>query len=157
MAEAMKGGRELQATLRRIGRTGARRILRSMVSAGLQVLVNAMKAEAPGRIKDEIGSSAQETAVGQVRGKAGIGVGRGHRPNGIGHLFAAGTKERFRKRLGGRYRNLRNPTAAQRSTGVGPPHAIVRRATQRARADAIRTMRRRGREAIERAIQQSKG
>lgn len=152
----LTGAADLQETLRRLGREAARRVTRRMVYAGLRRLSEAMREEAPGRIAREIGISARDGRTGRVVGKAGLGVGRGGARSGVGHLFVLGTRERVRERIGGRYRGLRNPTASQRSTGQSPPHAIIRRATRRARAEVIRTMRRRGREAIEQALLQAR-
>lgn len=154
---SLTGDRELQAALHRLGRQSAGHIARVMVGAGAAVLADAIRQEAPGRVADEIGSRVESSPQAMVaRAKAGVGVGRKQR-NGIGHFFAAGTQQRFRKRIGGRYRFIRNPTPTQLSTGIMPANPLVSRASSRVRNAVLQVMKRRAVLAIQRAALQGRG
>lgn len=148
--EILTGHAELERTLAHLADKTADRIARSALGAGVVVLKRAIKKAAPvgptGSLKAAIGSRNEKTKHDGVHvAKAGTNVGkrskrRKNRQSGVyetvkqktaphAHLVALGTKQRRRKRIGGEFASIRNPTSDQLSTGKMPSNDFVSRAT----------------------------
>lgn len=140
--------------------TGARRLAKSIQAAGASELTKVIRSHAPvGKTK------ATRKAVGRRRfidSKAGFlstktGINVGHRPAAEvtphephAHLVGMGTKPRFRRRLGGKFRLISRPTSRQLSTGTMPANDFVSRAVQIARPGILARMAAAGKKALER-------
>lgn len=143
------GDKEIERKLKQLSEKGADRVARNILNAQLRSLVKAMKAAAPvgptGNLKQGLGSRLEkERRTHLQQAKAGIEVGKRSRKKAIkrlravgrtqyaphGHLVGLGTEQRARKRIGGRFRVIQNPTPEQLSTGTMPANDFIRRATR---------------------------
>lgn len=122
-----------QKAVENLLRFGVHRIARSVENAGLRALVRAEKAAAPigdtKQTRQSLGKSITlKNPIGLIEGKTGIGVAQKSRPAKPHAHFNAGTKPRYRKSLGGKFRWILRPTAAQLRTGTMPANPFVSRA-----------------------------
>lgn len=160
------GDAELEAALRSLADNAADKIAKSAIGAGLTVLVNAMRKEAPvgatGAVKKSIGKRFERNKkTGLVTAKAGVNVGK-RTSNKIGreaphsHLVILGTKRRKRQTIGGRFGFIRNPTDEQLSTGSGPENPFIRRATEGSTGSVRRAMHEKAKNTLLRDVLSSK-
>lgn len=138
------GDVELEKTLAKLADKAADRVARSAIGAGLTVMKGAIKKAAPvgktGMLKKSIGSRFQRASHGKpVVAKAGVNVGKKKKKEvntkraPHAHLVALGTKARTRKRLGGKYAYIQDPSPAQLSTGSVTANEFVKFAASSAR------------------------
>lgn len=148
----LTGDKELEATLSRLADKAADRVARSALGAGLTVLVKAMRKAAPvgptGNLRRSIGRRLESRKrSGRLIAKAGVNVGKGAVRKGRtaphSHLVAMGTQRRSRKRLGGQFAGIADPTPQQLSTGTMPANPFIRRATESSRSAVALAMRKR--------------
>lgn len=156
----------VQAAFADLGSAGVARVAKSTMGAGLAVLKRAEKKAAPkgatGQTRASIGSRVVVSRkAGFISAKTGIGVGkkkqtaetfstRMNAPHA--HLVALGTKPRYRKRLGGKFRYLKRPKRRQLSTGVMPANSFIQAAFNAARPAAAAAMERAAHKALEREM-----
>lgn len=144
----MTGDKQVERMLRNMQTKDADRISKRCIRAQLNEGVKEVRKGAPrGETKalaKSVGARLErKRKTHEVVGKFGINVGkrskkavasRGktHRaPHG--HLVALGTKLRTRKRIGGKFAGITNPTAQQLRTGRMNPNKFVSEGTARAR------------------------
>ena len=151
----LTGDDKLEGMLRYLETKVADRVAKSSLSAGLMVLARGMKKLAPigetRALADSIGRRLEKGKRGrEFTAKAGINVGKMAKklrevvkaPHS--HLVALGTKKaRTRKKLGGKFAYITNPTPRQLSTGVMPSNDFVRIAYMVSKNAVERAMRRR--------------
>jgi HK97 gp10 family phage protein len=145
----LTGDKEIENTLTKLADKAADRVARNALGAGLTVVAKAMKQAAPvgktGAVKASIGKrNEKKKRTGVMEAKAGINVGKKTKQKGRfaphAHLVALGTKPRQRKRIGGRFSYLKNPTPQQLSTGTMPANSFVRMAYESSRSAARTAM-----------------
>lgn len=145
----LTGDKEIEATLTKLADKAADRVARNALGAGLTVVAKAMKQAAPvgktGSVKASIGKrNEKKKRSGVMEAKAGVNVGKKTKIKGKfaphAHLVALGTKPRQRKRIGGRFSYLTNPTPQQLSTGTMPANSFVRMAYESSRSAARTAM-----------------
>lgn len=163
----LTGDKELERTLKTLADKAADRVAKGTLGAGLTVIAREMKRDAPvgktGHLKSEIGKrNERNKRKGLYEAKAGIGVGKRKKPKSQkgqtqriagaphGHLVGLGTKPRTRKKLGGRFAYIKNPTSQQLSTGTMPANPFVKRAYHAARSSAETAMQKRAAKALAR-------
>lgn len=160
------GDEELESALKSLADKTADKIAKAAVGAGLNVLVKAMRKEAPvgatGAVKKSIGKRFERNKkTGIITAKAGVNVGKRTlkkigREAPHSHLVILGTKRRQRQSIGGRFGFIRNPTAQQLSTGSGPENPFVRRATEGSTGSVRRAMHEKAKNALIRDVLSSK-
>lgn len=107
--EAITGVPELNRRLKNLERKAARKVGRKAVNKGLGVLVKAIRAKAPRKLRPIVGKRHKKNRnTKELEAKAGVGVGmsaKKREKNGW-YLFlqATGTKDRTTKRGGRRGR-----------------------------------------------------
>lgn len=155
-----RGG--VTAALAELGNAGARRIANSMQAAGTTAAVKSARAAAPKGETKETSKSVGKRVI--RRDKAGlivskIGINVGHRKASQvqkgephAHLVGAGTKPRFRKRIGGRFAYIRRPTPGQLSTGTMPALPFVPEAVSGAGTNIRAAMEKAGQKAVAREV-----
>jgi HK97 gp10 family phage protein len=158
---------ELEKTLKNLADKTADKIARSALRAGVVVVAKAEKAAAPvgktGQLKASIGSRVGKGRSGIFQAKAGVNVGKRTKAKQAkgpmaphAHLAALGTQPRLRKRLGGRFSNIKNPTPQQLSTGSGPANPFIRNAYNSARSRAMDAMSKQAAKTLARELAKSK-
>ena len=136
----LTGVAELDKNLKQLAGPVANRIAKSTLRAGVKAVARAIKQEAPqgktGLVKKSIGSRFETFGrAGIVTAKAGVGVGKQRAKKTSvnaphAHLVALGTKPRYRKKIGGKYAGIRNPTRKQLRTESTPKNDFVKRGYQ---------------------------
>jgi len=159
-ARILTGDKQLDATLRDMATAGANRVAKSTIRAGLNVMQSEIKKAAKGRIKDEIGKKFKNIGrTSRLEAKTGVGVGKRKQTDPkkepIGHFYAVGTKHRTRKRIGGRFGYLKNPTKRQLSTGQMPARPFVKQAVSSAAPTAAAKMKAAATKALDREAQRA--
>lgn len=149
MARAiLTGDKQIERLLRGLQDKAADRVAKSVINAELTALVKAQRRLAPvgktGRLKKSLGKSLKRKAKTDYRAKAGLNVGtktekslqtkKGRGQANHGHLVALGTRQRFRKTIGGKFAYVVRPSSTQLSAGVMPRNDFIRRATAQATA-----------------------
>lgn len=163
MANAIHGASELQATFVELRNNGVGRVARSMAGAGITVVRRYQVKAAPrgktGAIRAAIGRKVSVSRKANfITAKAGINVGKKSKAaqafNGkltAPHAhFVAGTKPRYRKRIGGKFAWVKHPSPTQLSTGRGPVNNFIEQAYNAAKPAAAAAMEKAGRKALER-------
>tara|TARA_R110000822_G_scaffold216828_1_gene351385 strand:- start:2843 stop:3358 length:516 start_codon:yes stop_codon:yes gene_type:complete len=143
MARAiLTGVDEIEKTLRKLSDKTGDRVARSALGAGLGEVAKRIKKAAPvGKTKSlqkSIGKRYEKTKrIKYFQAKAGVNVGKQKKTaEGFekkinaphAHLVALGTKQRTRKRIGGKFSYIRKPSSKQLSTGTMPSNPFVRTA-----------------------------
>jgi hypothetical protein len=133
----LTGVPELDSAMQQLAIPIANRIGKAALRAGVKAVAKAQKAAAPvgktGGVQASIGSRMDAYGrQGLINAKAGVGVGKTTKTRTAvdaphAHLVAAGTKKRWRKRIGGKYAWIKNPTNRQLSTGAVTPQDFIRR------------------------------
>ncbi len=144
--------------------TGLARIATSMETAGLRTLVKTERGAAPrGKTKQTAASIGKRITLkargGIVEGKAGVNVAKSKaqktaKGDPHNHLVTGGSKPRYRKVIGGRFRSLRNPTRSQLSTGTMPGNDFINQAANAAVPAIINAMTTAGTKAVDRLAKQ---
>lgn len=126
----MTGIPEFDAKLKEMEKRAGHRIARNTLGAGARVVQKQIKKIAPQSIKKAIGMRNENNRRAQLETKVGVNVGkRGGRTEfkRWAPLVVLGSVQRRRKKLGGKFSFIKNPTDAQLSTGQIKPNQIVRR------------------------------
>lgn len=135
----------LLRNLRTLGPKIERKVVRKALSKAATPILSAMRKLAPkgpgktsdGRERPHLKQTLKKSLVRANRaGLASIRIGPEARKAPHAHLVEFGTKERTRKRLGGRYAFIKNPTAEQLRTGRTPERSFLRKAFQQQRTAA---------------------
>lgn len=144
----MTGDKQVERMLRGMQTKDADRISKKCVRAQLNEGVKEVRKGAPrGKTKElskSIGSRLEASRKkNTVTAKFGINVGKRSKKSVAtrgkthraphGHLVALGTKDRKRKRIGGKFAHITNPTNEQLRTGRMTPNKFVSEGTARAR------------------------
>lgn len=149
------GNRQVERMLRGMQNKDADRISKTCLRAGMGEYRKEIRKAAPVGATKELRASIgarleRNKKTNVVSAKVGINVGkrtkrviakRGkvHRaPHG--HLVALGTKPRRRKRIGGKFASITNPTDQQLRTGQMTPNKFVSEASARAKPRAHAAM-----------------
>lgn len=133
--------------LRTMGPKIERKVVRKALSKAGTVVARAVRKLVP-KGKGQTSDGRQRQHLKQVikkslvranrRGFASIRIGPEAKKAPHAHLVEFGTKERQRKRLGGYYRNVQNPTADQLRTGRAPEQSFLRKGFKQSRGQANR-------------------
>lgn len=134
--------------LRTLGPKIERKVVRKALSKAATPIASAMRKLAPkgtgktsdGRDRPNLKKTIKKTLVrANARGFASIRIGPEARKAPHAHLVEFGTKPRTRKRIGGKYSRIKDPTAEQLRTGAAPEQSFLRKAfkQERSRANAI--------------------
>lgn len=135
--------RTLESVLDELSKAGAKRIAKSVTSAGIAAIKRAIKSGAKGTIKKNVGSTVKSSNNSTViKSKVGINVGGAKiiQSNPHAHLYVIGSRKRTRKRLGGQFAMIKNPTQQQLNTGEMPGSDFINRAVSAAQPAAISAM-----------------
>lgn len=137
MTQTTKGLDALRTTLDALGGKVASAVGAASMRAGLKVVAAGIATAArihkkTGLLEESIGSRFKRKSGGVlVAAKAGVSVGKKRGSNGRrarhSHLIALGTEPRFRKRIGGRFAYIKNPTQRQLRTESTPADDFVKR------------------------------
>lgn len=141
MAAVITGDKALDRKLARLAGRDSGRARRAAAKAGITEIAKGIRSEVPvgptKNLKKSIGGRVAKAKGGPQKGvteaKAGVNVGkkRGKRAPHA-HLVGLGTKERTRRKLGGKFAGVENPTAEQLGTGAMPADDFVRRGFDKA-------------------------
>lgn len=135
----------LLKTLRTLGPKVERKVARKALSKAGTVVARAVRKLAPkgkgqtsdGRQRPHLKQTIKKSLVRANRaGFASIRIGPEAKKAPHAHLVEFGTKERTRKRIGGRYGFIKNPTSEQLRTGRTPERSFVRKGFQQSRGQA---------------------
>lgn len=124
----IEGYSELRARLKQFDDKVGRKIARTTLGVGLRVAQRAMQSVVPKDVKPSIGTRNGRTSKARYEAKVGVNVGRRFGSTKFKRWAPAivlGSRFRTRKRLGGRFAYIKNPTQAQLSTGQIAPHPIM--------------------------------
>jgi hypothetical protein len=162
----LTGDKELEATLRTLADKAADRVAKSALGGGLVVTAKAIRKAAPvgetGNLKAGIGRRLEKgKRGGAFVAKAGVNVGKRTKAEKTAgrlakqraphaHLVALGTKQRFRKTIGGKFSYIKEPTASQLSSGAMPKYEFVSTAAKSVQSAARAAMRKRAEKALAR-------
>lgn len=164
MQATLTGVKEIDSALRKLSSKEGDKVAKAAISGGLAELSKAIKKEAPkgetGLLRKSIGKRF-EKANGKklVTAKAGVNVGKQKKTaEGMNsrktaphsHLVALGTAARTRKKIGGKFSYIQNPTATQLSTGTMPSNPFVRLGTGKAQSKILGKMTKNAAKAMER-------
>lgn len=155
----IQGSTELNAVLKSLETNGIARVAKSVVGAGATVIRRNIAKMAPvgetGSVKKSIGRRVIKDRVsGLVSAKIGVNVGKRtklkgrHAPHA--HMVAAGTRPRFRKRIGGRFAFIKNPTTSQLRTESTPANPFVAAGFSAGQAGAVAAMKKQFAKSLER-------
>ena len=156
----LTGLAELESTMRHLSDKAADRVSRSALGGGLTVLAREIKKQAPVGPTKTLKKSIKKRFIKGKRGqkvtaKAGVNVGKKKKDQSEfvvvaphGHLVGLGTAKRVRKRIGGRFGYLKNPSPQQLSTGTMPSNAFVKRGTSSAASKILAAMKKRAEKAV---------
>ena len=145
----LTGDAELDKKLSRMATTDANKLAKYALRAGVNVIVKAMRNDAPvgttRSVRRSIGSTLEKVSDGNYEAKVGVNVGKKSAQGGRfaphAHLVALGTQPRFRQSIGGKFAYVKRPKQSQLSTGVMPSNPFVRAAFLSSRSDAAEAMR----------------
>ena len=165
--QIITGVPELEAVLSKLADKAADRVARSAIGGGLTIAAKRIKQAAPkgktGAIRKSIKSRFKRAQGGRApSAKIGINVGKQKKTaEGFAkrikaphsHLVALGTKPRKRKRIGGKFAFLREPTDQQLSTGAMPANPFLKQAFEAARPETMQRMRERAAKALAREVE----
>lgn len=160
------GDKELEANLRKLGDRIADKVAKSAIRGMMTATASGIRKEAPvGKtrgLRKSIGSRLEKGRRGRSpTAKVGVGVGKQRKTAAKlnkrataphRHLVALGTVARTRKRIGGRFSYLRNPTAEQLSTGIMPANPFVKRGVAASRSKAAASSRRRAQKTLAKEV-----
>ena len=155
---------ELEATLSKLADKSADRVARSAIGGGLTIAAKRIRQAAPkgktGALKKSIRSRfIKQSGSRPTTAKVGVNVGKQKKTaEGLvkrikaphAHLVALGTKRRKRKKLGGKFAFIKQPSSQQLSTGTMPENPFLRKAFEAARPETMQRMRDRAAKALER-------
>lgn len=138
----LSGVEEFDRVARELARELPRQAGGAAVNAGLAVFVRAYQRASPtggkGGMRRSAGKRFKQVSGGDIAGKAGYDVGKrrrggkwsradllaGRAPHS--HLYVKGTRQRRRKRIGGKWAFMENPPGPniehKRRTGAAPSH-----------------------------------
>jgi HK97 gp10 family phage protein len=162
--QIITGVPELEAVLSKLADKAADRVARSAIGGGLTVAAKRIRQAAPkgktGAFKKSIRSRFNRKQGSRpVSAKVGINVGKQKKTaeglvkrikDPLAHLVALGTKRRKRKKLGGKFAFIKQPSSQQLSTGTMPENPFLRKAFEAARPETMQRMRDRAAKALER-------
>jgi hypothetical protein len=164
MQATLTGVKEIDQAIRKLSSKEGDKVAKAAISGGLAELAKSIKKEAPkgatGTLRKSIGKRF-ERQKGQklVTAKAGVNVGKQKKTaesmNGKpraphSHLVALGTQPRTRKKIGGKWSYITDPTDKQLSTGVMPSNPFVRLGTSKAQSKILGKMTKNAAKAMER-------
>lgn len=158
---SVSGAKRLEKKLARLRDKESFKLAKKAVRKGVAAQASGIRKEAPvgktGQLKAAIGSRLNKDKKKRLTtfGKAGANVGKrkerlAKRSKKTGkkvnvqaphaHLVALGTKQRKRKKIGGKFSYLNPPTSRQLRTGKMTPDAFVLRGAKRAEKKAFNRM-----------------
>jgi HK97 gp10 family phage protein len=142
----LTGDERLHKKLRQLIEAGDKSAGKAM-RKGATKIAGAIRKEAPvgpsKTLKKSIGSKVKRSAKrGITDARAGIGVGKKKAKTARhGHLVGLGTTLRRRKKLGGKFAGVDNPSDTQLSTGTMPSNDFVKRGFRKGAAAALHAIR----------------
>lgn len=141
--------RETEVLLRRLRTLGEkveRKVVRKALSKAATPIARAMRKLAPkgsgktsdGRERKHLKQTITKSLVRASRNgtSANIKIGPEAKKSPHAHLVEFGTKQRTRKRIGGKYSGIKNPSPQQLRTGAAPEQSFLRRAFKQERSKA---------------------
>jgi len=181
--KVITGDKELEATLKGMADKAADRVARAALGGALSTVTKEIRSKAPvGKTKNLKTSIGSRFEKGSKRNapvaKAGINVGKRTSARakklieklGQGmvaphsHLVGLGTKQRIRKRIGGRFASQANDNLSQNltidqaklTTGTMPSNPFVKQAYEAANSKMGAAMRKRASKALDREAAKAK-
>ena len=130
------GEKELAARLRTLDRRMESRGATSAVNKGLRVVAKAAKVLAPTKVQKQSIGTRNKLVKGQAEARVGVNLGKtGNKRKATAVPLTTGTRARFRKTVGGRFKGAQN-----KGTGRVVGSDFVSRALDQSRQAATQAM-----------------
>lgn len=164
------GDKQIEAMLRGLADKSADKVARAALQGGTSLAAKKIRAAAPkgktGLLRKSIRGVVKRAKKGRPQvAKVGVNVGAKREPKTAqakrkraphSHLVLLGTQARKRRRIGGRYAVIRNPSEAQLRTGRMPANPFLRRTFEASQPDIRKQMKTRAQRALTREVQRLK-